>query len=86
MFESRKVRLLITAFTALALSRAVFFLFNDPEGPNLLVVAVLALILMAAATAVHMFNLLSTSSGAKRLMLAIGIQIVVAAGIYIALS
>lgn len=85
MLESRNVRLIVNAVVALTLSRTVFFLFDDPEGPNLLIVGVLALILMASSTAVHIFNLLPTSSGAKRLSLAIGIQIITAAVIFAAM-
>jgi hypothetical protein len=34
-------------------SRTLFFLFHDPEGPNLLVVTVLALILLHDVFPVH---------------------------------
>ena len=37
-----KSSLLILVLVSFALSRGVFFLINDPEGPNLLIVTVLA--------------------------------------------
>jgi hypothetical protein len=44
-FRSTKGSLLLLGVTALACSRTLFFLFHDPEGPNLLIVTVLAVIL-----------------------------------------
>jgi hypothetical protein len=45
MFKSQKSSVLILLVTALVFSRAIFYFLNDPEGPNLLVVGVMAAIL-----------------------------------------
>jgi hypothetical protein len=48
--ESKKTSLLLLlVITAFVCSRALFFFFHDPEGPNLLIVTVLALILYSAS-------------------------------------
>jgi len=47
--KSNRTSLLLLVVIALVCSRALFFFFNDPEGPNLLIVTVLALILYSAS-------------------------------------
>ncbi len=42
--ESKKISLIILAITSIVFSRVMFTLFDDPEGPNLLVVMVMATI------------------------------------------
>jgi len=76
----KKTSLLILAITAIVSSRALFWLFNDPEGPNLLIVLVLAAILYAVSLAAYWFN--SSITGLRRLLLAIAIQIVVVTVLY----
>jgi hypothetical protein len=78
--NSRRTSLLLLGITALVCSRALFFLFNDPEGPNLLVVTVLALILYIASYVVWRFVPATTAS--KKLLLAISAQIIIATGLY----
>ena len=41
-FKFKRSTLLILGLTSVVLSRAIFFLIDDPEGPNLLIVMVLA--------------------------------------------
>ena len=70
--------------------------FDDPEGPNLLVVTVMAAVLYFSSLAVYVFNpstksvfqYLSFSSltGPQRLLLAIGIQIITTTVLYFCLS
>jgi hypothetical protein len=43
---------LMLVISALLLSRAIFFFIDDPEGPNLLVVAVTAVIVYASSMAI----------------------------------
>lgn len=86
MFESRKVRFVIATLSAFFLSGGMLRLFNDPEGPNLLIVAVFAVPLLIASMAVHAFNLIPSRPGYQKLLLAIALQIVAAAIIYVALS
>lgn len=75
-----KRSLLILGITAIVLSRALFFFFNDPEGPNLLVVMVAAAIVYFVSLTAYAFN--SSANESKRSWLAILIQIVVVAVLY----
>lgn len=49
--SSNKTNFLILGITAIILSRLTFFVVNDPEGPNLLIVTVLAAIIFALSFA-----------------------------------
>jgi TRAP-type uncharacterized transport system fused permease subunit len=80
---SKKASLLILAITALACSGVLLHSFDDPEGPNLLIVVVTAIILFFLSLAGYLFDSLSAL---KRLLLAIAIQILLAAGLYLLLS
>ena len=81
-FKSKKISLLILGLTSIAASRIMFLLFNDPEGPNLLVVMGMAVIVYFLSLAVYLFNL----SGPKKLLLAILIQIITVTGLYFSLK
>lgn len=72
-FKSEKASLLILGIISLVCSRFLFFLFDDPEGPNLLIVVVMAVILYSVSFAAYTFNASTTPT--KRLLLAIAIQI-----------
>lgn len=50
-----KVLLLILGAFSLVSSRLVFFFINDPEGPNLLIVVILAAIIYGVALAGYTF-------------------------------
>ncbi|MDB5244180.1 MAG: hypothetical protein JWN18_50 [Parcubacteria group bacterium] len=84
MFSSRQTALLILAITAVVCSRVMFSLFNDPEGPNLLVVMGMAAILYFLSLAAYIYNPLET--GLKNLVLTIFIQVLLATGLYFWLS
>ncbi|MDR6568955.1 hypothetical protein SAMN05660461_5403 [Chitinophaga ginsengisegetis] len=73
-FKSKKTSLIILAATALICSRMLFYVFNDPEGPNLLIVVVLAMAVYFFSYAVYVFSP-SKTGGIKRLLAAICIQI-----------
>ena len=83
-FESKKISLLILAITSLMFSRAMFLFFNDPEGPNLLIVSVLAAVIYAVSLAAYFLN--SSATGPKRFLLAVCVQILLVVGLYICLS
>lgn len=78
--KSKKTSLLLLGITALVCSRTLFFLFHDPEGPNLLVVTVLALILYVASFIVWRF--IPVSTAIKKLLLAICTQVLIVTGLY----
>jgi hypothetical protein len=80
IFKSKKYSLLILGATSLVCSRLLFSLFNDPEGPNLLVVTVMAAILYAASLTIYAFG--SPAATSKRFWLAILIQIILVTGLY----
>ncbi len=79
-FRSKKVSLIILAVTALLSSRAMFAFFNDPEGPNLLIVVVLAAVVYLLSWAAYTFLPLAT--GFKKLSLAVLVQIVIVVVLY----
>lgn len=81
---SKKISLLILGITAIACSRTMFLLFNDPEGPNLLIVTVMALFLYLLSLPVYLFG--PSTTGLKKLLLAICIQIIVVTGLYFFLN
>ena len=79
-FTAKKTSLLLLVITAFVCSRTLFFLFNDPEGPNLLIVTVLAMILYVASFVVWRFIPATTAS--RKLLLAICSQVVIVTGLY----
>jgi len=80
-FKSKTTQLLILGVTALSLSRALFFFFNDPEGPNLVVVVGAAVIVYAVSLVTYAFN----ASDSKKLVFAILIQVVAVLILYVTL-
>lgn len=94
-FKSKKISLLILGAAAFISSRTMLTSFDDPEGPNLLIVTVLALVLYFVSWSVYRYNpsetgafqqlSFSSLSGFKRLLLAISIQILIAVTLYFCL-
>ena len=80
--KSKRLTLLILGITAMVCSRAMFVFFDDPEGPNLLIVTILAGVLYFLSLAAYSLNL----SGFKKFVLAIFIQIIIAISLYFLLS
>lgn len=83
-FKSKKISLLILGITSIVCSRTMFVFFDDPEGPNLLIVIGMALILYFVSLAVYLYCLSAT--GLKRLLLAVLVQMLLAAGFWFFLS
>lgn len=79
-----KASLIILGITALLSSRTMFAFFDDPEGPNVLIVTVLAGILYLLSVPVYLFLRLSTDQ--KRLLSAIIIQLILVVGLYFFLN
>lgn len=80
-FKSKTVSLIILAATAIVCSRLLFSFFNDPEGPNLLIVTGMALAIYLLSVAAYLFGP-SKINGIKRLAAVIGIQILSVAVLY----
>ena len=81
----RNGTLLVLAVTALACSRAMFAFFDDPEGPNLLVVVVMAAVIYVISLAAYLSKFLPSLAGLKRSAAAVFIQMFVATGSYLLL-
>ena len=77
---SQTISLTILAITSLICSRVMFLFFNDPEGPNLLVVVGMAFIIFIPSLFVLLFS--SVSSYTKKLLFSIFVEIVVTICIY----
>ena len=78
--QPKKTSLLLLVITAFVCSRALFFFFHDPEGPNLLIVTVLALILYSASFIGWRF--IAATSASKKLLFAICTQVLIVTGLY----
>ena len=72
---------MILATTAIVCSRILFFFFNDPEGPNLLIVVGLALVVFFLSYSAYVF-IPSRMYGVKRLLTAISFQMLLYIGLY----
>jgi hypothetical protein len=81
---SKKTSLVILGITALICSRVMFVFFNDPEGPNLVVVVGMAAILYSLSLMAQ--ALIPATSGSKKLLVAIAAQMLVAAVLYLFLK
>lgn len=68
---NKKISLIILAITSLMCSRAMFMFFNDPEGPNLLIVVVTAAIVYLLSLAFYV------RTGFKKLAATILLQILI---------
>ena len=84
-FKSKTISLVLLALTALVCSRVMFLFFNDPEGPNLLIVTVLAAILYGLSVTAYLLYPATKLTGLKRLLVVILIQILLVTGLYFAL-
>lgn len=94
-FKSKKISSLILTITAIACSRTMLVSIDDPEGPNLLIVMVMAAFIYFLSLAIYVYSLkvvsvsqyfsLTQLSGIKRLIIIIFIQILTAATFYFCL-
>jgi hypothetical protein len=80
-FKSKKTTLVILGVTAILCSRTLFFFFNDPEGPNLLIVGGLAIAICFLSFAAYVF-VPSKIKGLKKLSLVVCVQMLAVIGLY----
>lgn len=80
-FKSKKISLVILGATAILCSRALFFFFNDPEGPNLLIVGGLAIAIYFLSFAAYLF-VPSKMKGVTKLSVVVCVQILSVIGLY----
>lgn len=76
----KKLPVFILGVTSLVCSRTFFAFINDPEGPNLLIVLVLAAIVFCVSLAIYT---LSPMSVTKKLLVAVLAQILLIGGLYL---
>ncbi|GAB2984720.1 hypothetical protein GCM10027049_23470 [Mucilaginibacter puniceus] len=81
-FKTKKISLIILGATALAFSRILFFLFDDPEGPNLLIVSIFALAIYLFSVGIYLFAP-SQIKSVKRISAVIVIQILTITMLYL---
>lgn len=76
--KSKNTGLIILGITALIFSRIMFVFFNDPEGPNLLIVMVTAIVVYFLSLSAYLLNFPNT----KKFLYSIFIQILTVAVLY----
>jgi hypothetical protein len=79
--KSKKTSLVLLGIAAVLCSRTLFFFFNDPEGPNLVVVIGLAIVLYLVSFAAYVL-LSPKTNDFKRLSIALCMQILSVIGLY----
>lgn len=85
--STKKIHLFILAVTSIIFSRAMFFFFDDPEGTNLLVTTVMAVMLYFVTVAIYFSKLAPAQlTSRKRLFLVIIIQIILITSLYFCLK
>lgn len=83
-FKSKVISLSILGVTSVLLSRGLFFFFDDPEGPNLLVVMVGAFVISVPSLLLYFSN--SSIKGLKRLLVAVTVQVAVVITLFLVLN
>jgi hypothetical protein len=83
-FKSKVISLSILVVTSVLLSRGLFFFFDDPEGPNLLVVMVGAFVTSVPSSLFYFSN--SSIKGLKRLLVAVAAQVLAVIALYFILQ
>lgn len=79
-----KSHLIILAITSIIFSRSMFFFFNDPEGPNLLITTVAAVLLYFLSLVVYSRN--PSINRKLKLLVTILIQIITVVFIFFCLK
>lgn len=85
-FKSKTVSLLTLGITAVVASRALFLFFNDPEGPNLLVVLAMAAVVYLLSLAAYVYYPSTKLTGLPRLLLGVLVQVVIVTVFYLFLN
>ena len=67
--------LIILGVVSILLSRSMFLFVNDPEGPNLLIVMVLAVGIYLVSLGIYLFLPLKTLTGPKKVLSIVSIQV-----------
>lgn len=82
-FNSTKISSFVLGVTALVLSSTVLHSFNDPEGPNLLIIGVFGAVIFGVSLVINYFHSGTLAvQGSTRLTVAIVVEIVFAGVMY----
>lgn len=85
--KSKKIQFLLLGITSILCSRTLFFFFDDPEGPNLLIVVGTAAIIYGASFVVYRYSpSFMLGEGSKSFLYTAGIQMLVAGGLFLFLT
>lgn len=84
--NSKKLSLLILFITSLLVTRAMFSIIDDPEGPNLLVVVVGASIPYILSLATYTYVPLRRESVLGRVFLSVAAQMLIVTVLYFCLK
>lgn len=93
--SSNRITTLVTVITSLVCSQTMFFMFDDPGGPNLLIVAVAAAVIYVVSLALYSFfsrndhshqSSLTTFTYYKELLVVIFIQMTISFILYTCLN
>ena len=79
--KSKKISLVLLGATSILFSRLLFFFFNDPEGPNLLIVVGLAMALFFLSFSAYVL-IPAQMKWLQKLSVAVGVQILAVIGLY----
>lgn len=82
--KANKVPLIILGAASIVSSRVMFVFFNDPEGPNLLVISVAAIIVFLLSFAVYFFS--APTTNLRKALLAVLVPMVITASFYFLLK
>ena len=85
-YISKKVSLIVLALTALTFARSMFWFFDDPEGPNLLVVGVATTFVYFLSLVIYVYGLPTKLTGLARLLSVVIVQILIVAVSYLFLK
>ncbi len=80
-FQSKKTSLVLLGVTAILCSRTLFFFFNDPEGPNLVIVGGLAMVIYFLSFGAYVF-VPCKITGFQRLLIAICVKVLFVIGLF----
>ncbi len=81
---SKTVSKLILFITAIVCSKVLFALFDDPEGPNLLIVVVMTAVIFCTSLPILVWK--STLTELKKLFWAVFVQVLFTIVLYVCLA
>ncbi len=81
-FKSKEISLLILWVTAMVSSRTMLVSLDDPEGPNLLIVTVLASVIFVLVFPLYVSRRIASPTGILRILVAVALQVLIVVTLY----